>query len=117
MALPPRVGRHFPLPACGERVRERGSCTGGPADSVGFKAWGLLSPALSSLGGRRGRSRRVFRGNSLNSTAVLLQWRRGSSTEVMVVSDKKRPGFPALPPTEVFALPTRASSGNSSCAN
>jgi hypothetical protein len=70
MALPPRVGRHFPLPACGERVRERGSCTGGPADSVGFKAWGLLSPALSSLGGRRGRSRRALRGNFLNSTAV-----------------------------------------------
>src|ERR1035437_2486062 len=43
--------------------------------------WGLLSPALSSLRGRRGRSRRVSTGNFLNSTAVLpapiLQRRRG----------------------------------------
>ena len=33
--------------------------------------WGLLSPALSSLGGRRGRSRRVSCVSFSNSTAVL----------------------------------------------
>jgi len=32
--------------------------------------WDLLSPALSSPAGRRGRSRRVSRGNFLNSTTV-----------------------------------------------
>jgi hypothetical protein len=30
LAPPPSAARYFPLPACGERVRERGSYVGGP---------------------------------------------------------------------------------------
>ena len=65
----PEPCRRFPLsPSEGKGLGR------GVRINLGFSGrihWGLLSPALSSLGGRRGRSRRVSRVNFSNSMAVL----------------------------------------------
>jgi hypothetical protein len=88
--LPPRVLGHFPLPACGERVRERGSYTAGlswiPLDAK-------CGPPLPS---------------------PLLQRRRGSPVELVVVvvarCARKGGAHLALPPGSENTLQCRTAS-------
>jgi hypothetical protein len=61
-----RNDRQRAVPSPSPRRTGRGL---GRGESIGVGTI-LLSPALSSLDGRRGRSRRVLRGNFLNSMAV-----------------------------------------------